>query len=54
MNITKGRPAGFEARSRIEREVYDRLDELGIGFDTIDHEPAATMDTYSGAYPFKI
>lgn len=44
MNITKGRPAGFEVRAEIEREVYDRLEELGIGFDTIDHEAAATMD----------
>lgn len=44
MNITKGRPVGFETRSETERVIFDRLCELGIDFDTVDHEAAATME----------
>lgn len=44
MNITKGRPAGFEECTQVEKTVFRFLENLAIDFETIGHEAAATMD----------
>lgn len=44
MILEKGRPASFENRLDKEIRVYDFLDSLGIEYDRVDHEVAATME----------
>ena len=43
MELVMGRPATNEGRLEKEIRVYDFLDELGISYQRIDHEPAMTM-----------
>ena len=38
----EGRPA--DKRSEQEEAIYDKLDELGIKFDRVDHDAANTME----------
>lgn len=44
MKLEKGRPT--DSTKRLEKEIrtYDFLDELGISYERIDHEPAMTME----------
>ena len=44
MELVMGRPATNEGRLAKEIRVYDFLDELGISYQRIDHEPAMTME----------
>ena len=44
MILEKGRPASLENRLDKEIRVYDFLDSLGIEYDRVDHEVAATME----------
>ena len=44
MELVMGRPATNEGRLDKEIRVYDFLDELGISYQRIDHEPAMTME----------
>lgn len=44
MVIQKGRPENTEGRLEKEIKVYDLLDELGIDYERVDHEPAETME----------
>lgn len=44
MELVKGRPVDAESRETKEIKVYDLLDELGIEYERIDHEAAATME----------
>ena len=39
-----GRPADFDRRLPKEQRVYDLLDDLGIEYERVDHEPAMTME----------
>ena len=41
-SVYKGRPD--DVRSDVEERVYRLLDEVGIGFDRIDHDNAETME----------
>ncbi|MBO6053395.1 MAG: prolyl-tRNA synthetase associated domain-containing protein, partial [Clostridia bacterium] len=43
MIMTAGRPQSTEGRLPREMRVYDFLDGLGVQYDRVDHEPAATM-----------
>jgi len=42
--ICTNKPTNIEERSAKEMRVYDLLDNLGIGYRRLDHEPAATID----------
>lgn len=42
--LKHGRPENIEGRLPKEIRVYDFLDELGIEYDRIDHEPLMTME----------
>ena len=44
MELLIGRPATNEGRLDKEIRVYDFLDELGVFYQRIDHEPAMTME----------
>ena len=44
MKLVTGRPETNEGRLPKEIRVYDFLDQLGISYDRIDHEPAMTME----------
>ena len=44
MTLVTGRPADCSGRLDKEIRVYDLLDELGIGYQRIDHEAAMTME----------
>jgi len=47
MNITKlatGRPDNADERLERERRCYDFLDQLGVAYHRVDHDPADTMD----------
>lgn len=44
MELVMGRPATNEGRLEKEIRVYDFLDELGVFYQRIDHEPAMTME----------
>ena len=44
MEIHNGRPENTEGRLSREVRVYDFLDELGIEYQRVDHEPAMTME----------
>ena len=39
-----GRPADGTGRIPQELAIYDRLDQLSIPFDRVDHEHADTME----------
>jgi len=42
--IYTNKPTNTEERSAKEMRVYNLLDDLGIGYQRLDHEPAATID----------
>lgn len=44
MILQQGRPSTTEGRLEKEIQSYDFLDNLGIAYDRIDHEPAMTME----------
>ena len=44
MTLVTGRPTDCTGRLVKEIRVYDLLDELGIGYQRIDHEAAMTME----------
>ena len=44
MKLENGRPADTAGRLQKEIRVYDFLDDLGVEYDRIDHEPAMTME----------
>ena len=44
MEIHNGRPENTEGRLSREVRVYNFLDELGIEYQRVDHEPAMTME----------
>ncbi len=44
MEIFNGRPQQTEGRLDREIRVYECLDQLGIDFKRVDHEPATTME----------
>ena len=44
MNIFNGRPDNVDGRLDREIRVYDYLDEIGIEYKRVDHEPATTME----------
>jgi len=44
MNIFNGRPENKDGRLDREIRVYDFLDEIGIEYKRVDHEPATTME----------
>ena len=44
MKLVTGRPADGTGRLEKELRVYDLLDNLGVEFQRIDHEPAMTME----------
>ena len=44
MELMNGRPATCEGRLEKEIRCYDLLDSLGVTYQRIDHEPAATME----------
>ena len=43
-----GRPEDDSGRSELERKAYDCLDRLGIRYDRVDHDPAATIADCEG------
>ena len=44
MTLVTGRPTDCTGRLEKEIRVYDLLEELGIGYQRIDHEAAMTME----------
>ena len=44
MQLIHGRPETNDGRLPKEIRVYDLLDQLGIGFERVDHAPAMTME----------
>ena len=44
MELVNGRPQNCEGRLEKEIRVYDFLDDLGVEYRRIDHEPAMTME----------
>lgn len=44
MELQKGRPADESGRMEKEIRVYDFLDNIGVEYWRIDHEPAFTME----------
>lgn len=44
LTLEQGRPASAEGRLEKEIRTYDLLDELGIEYERVDHEPAETME----------
>ena len=44
MELMNGRPETNEGRLAKEIRCYDLLDSLGVAYQRIDHEPAATME----------
>ena len=44
MILQKGRPENTAERLEKEIRVYDFLDELGVEYERVDHEPAMTME----------
>ena len=44
MELVNGRPETNEGRLEKEIRCYDLLDNLGVEFQRIDHEPAMTME----------
>ena len=44
MELVNGRPGNCHQRLDKEVRVYDLLDNLGVSYQRIDHEPAMTME----------
>lgn len=44
MKIENGRPSNIEGRLEKEIRVYDKLDELGMWYERLDHEVTDTME----------
>ena len=44
MTLENGRPADWANRLPKEIRCYDLLDDLGVAYQRIDHEPAMTME----------
>ena len=44
MELMNGRPENCEGRLEKEIRCYDLLDSLGVTYQRIDHDPAATME----------
>ena len=44
MILQKGRPEDLSGRLEKEIRVYDFLDDLGVEYERVDHEPAMTME----------
>ena len=44
MELQKGRPADTAGRLEKEIRTYDLLDQLGVEYERIDHEPVMTME----------
>lgn len=44
MKLLNGRPENTEGRLEKEIRTYDYLDNLGIEYQRVDHEPAETME----------
>ena len=44
MILQKGRPENTAERLEKEIRVYEFLDELGVEYERVDHEPAMTME----------
>ncbi len=44
MELFNGRPDDFDSRLPREQRVYERLDELTIPYERVDHAPAENMD----------
>lgn len=44
MQLVHGRPTENTNRPDKELRTYDMLDKLGIDYERVDHEPAATME----------
>lgn len=44
MKLETGRPQEIEGRLDKELRTYDLLDQLGIGYERVDHEAAETME----------
>ena len=44
MTIYNGRPENTDGRLEKEIRTYDYLDNLGIKYERVDHEPAETME----------
>ena len=44
MNLQEGRPTDCAGRLDKEIRCYDFLDQLGVAYQRIDHEPAMTME----------
>ncbi|MCQ2529753.1 MAG: prolyl-tRNA synthetase associated domain-containing protein [Lachnospiraceae bacterium] len=44
MELQKGRPETNEGRLEKEIRTYDFLDQLGIEYERVDHEPAFTIE----------
>lgn len=44
LQLENGRPADLTGRLEKEIRTYDKLDELGIAYERVDHEAAETME----------
>ena len=44
MILRQGKPADWESRMDNEKRTYEFLDMLGVSYDSVDHEPAMTME----------
>lgn len=48
MKLYNGRPESDEGRLEKEIKVYDFLDEIGVPFVRVDHEPVMTIEACEG------
>ena len=44
MELITGKPASMSGRLEKEIRVYDFLDNMGVSYQRVDHEPAMTME----------
>ena len=44
MELITGKPANMSGRLEKEIRVYDFLDNIGVSYQRVDHEPAMTME----------
>ena len=44
MELITGKPANMSGRLEKEIRVYDFLDNMGVSYQRVDHEPAMTME----------
>ena len=49
MTVQEGRPLDLTGRLPKEARVYTLLEELGISYQRVDHEPAMTMEACKAA-----